>query len=368
MRVDIRNKLVIKDHIVMVKEPDTLFLGYSTIHEETGHAILNGIMNYLDQEEYSLEHLVAVGCDGTVVNTGWQNGVIALWEKRLHRPLQLLVCLLHFNELPLRALFKAIGQGKQTGPTTWSGPIGSIGYPYLQVKNFTPIAFGNMPSNINSYVINLSTDQKRLYQWAKAISTGVVGQHLKDDAIGPLNAARWNTFGTRILRLYASYEKPTIHLENLAIFVMKVYIPFWFHVKNNPLAIDGSRNLFKYIQLVRELPQSVQVHVYDAIQRNGFYAHPENILLGMITDNDKNIRQDGYAKILTCRERQSTRVRLFTVPLIQFQCSSYMTMINWTTTRVTEPPITQYIPNEILNDLADSDEIIDIGSNSDFAP
>lgn len=73
---------------------------------------------------------------------------------------------------------------------------------------------------------------------------------------------------------------------------MKVYIPFWFHVKNNPLAIDGSRNLFKYIQLARELPQSVQVHVHDAIKRNGFYAHPENSLLGMITDNDKNVRDN----------------------------------------------------------------------------
>lgn len=222
-----------------------------------------------------------------------------------------------------------------------------------------------MPTDIESWE-GLRDDQLSLYQWAKAISAGIVDLRLKNKKIGPLNASRWNPFATRLLRLYASYDKPTASLKNLALFVMKVYVPFWFHVKNDPLAINGSRHMFKYIQLVRQLPKSIQKPVQDSIQYNGFYSHSENILLGMITDQDKNIRQVGYEKILTARSKQSLKVRVFSIPLIQFQCDSYITMIKWDTALVTEPPLTQFLTNEILMELSESDDIIDIPSNMEM--
>ena len=53
-----------------------------------------------------LENLIAVGCDGTVANTGWKIGVIRKIEGEINRALQWGICLLLFNELPFRHLFE----------------------------------------------------------------------------------------------------------------------------------------------------------------------------------------------------------------------------------------------------------------------
>ena len=68
---------------------------------------------------------MAIGCDGTNVNTGAHRGVIRLLEQRLGRPLQWFVCLLHANELPLRHLLIKL-DGVTSGPKLFSGPIGSL--------------------------------------------------------------------------------------------------------------------------------------------------------------------------------------------------------------------------------------------------
>ncbi|GBM46404.1 hypothetical protein AVEN_73879-1 [Araneus ventricosus] len=65
-------------------------------------------------------NLIFPGCDGTVVNTGVFNGVIRRLELKLHRPIQWLICLLHFNEFLLRHLFEL----KSSGPSSYTGGIG----------------------------------------------------------------------------------------------------------------------------------------------------------------------------------------------------------------------------------------------------
>ena len=58
---------------------------------------------------------IAIGCDGTNVNSGVKGGVIRLLELELGRPLQWLICLLHANELPLRHLLQKL-DGVTHGP------------------------------------------------------------------------------------------------------------------------------------------------------------------------------------------------------------------------------------------------------------
>ncbi|GBM70797.1 hypothetical protein AVEN_127343-1 [Araneus ventricosus] len=65
-------------------------------------------------------NLIFLGCNGTVVNTGVLNGVICRLELKLHRPIQWIICLLHFNEFPLRHLFER----KSSGPSSYTGDIG----------------------------------------------------------------------------------------------------------------------------------------------------------------------------------------------------------------------------------------------------
>lgn len=120
---EIRMAPVLEEHVTIIKEPGSEFIGYVTPTGGTGREIQQAIVDFLEREKYNMEHLVAISSDGTVVNTGYQNGAIPFMERYLQRPLQWLVCLFHFNELPLKSLFEKL-LGKQTGPGNWPGPIG----------------------------------------------------------------------------------------------------------------------------------------------------------------------------------------------------------------------------------------------------
>ncbi|GBM53168.1 hypothetical protein AVEN_198158-1 [Araneus ventricosus] len=48
------------------------------------------------------------------------NDVIRRLELKLRRPIQWIICLLHFKELPLRHLFER----KSSGPSSYTGDIG----------------------------------------------------------------------------------------------------------------------------------------------------------------------------------------------------------------------------------------------------
>ncbi len=76
-------------------------------------------------EYNSLDVISALASDGTVTNTGRLSGAIHLVELKLERNLHWLVCLLHFNELPLRALFYHL-YGNTSGPKSFTGPIGKL--------------------------------------------------------------------------------------------------------------------------------------------------------------------------------------------------------------------------------------------------
>lgn len=54
---------------------------------------VDGIKDVIEQD------FDAIGCDGTILNTGHKAGVIRLYEEHLQHALQWLICLLHFTEL-----------------------------------------------------------------------------------------------------------------------------------------------------------------------------------------------------------------------------------------------------------------------------
>jgi hypothetical protein len=125
------------------------------------------MFDYLEENEISLDNLTTLGSDGTALNTGIDNGIMRLFELRLNRPLQRIVCLLHTNELPLRKLFRH-QDGETSGPTTFTGPIGKQLHkchqmPILDPSQFEPIICTTFPVIEPSVCTSLSQDQKIFY-------------------------------------------------------------------------------------------------------------------------------------------------------------------------------------------------------------
>lgn len=350
----LHRKVVVEEHIALVKEPGSEYLGHVSPTTGSAKDIKDCLLAFLE-DKVDTSSLVAIGCDGTVVNTGRKNGVIAYIERHLGRPLQWFICMLHANELPLRHLLQYL-DGSTTGPRGFSGEIGKSlqSCENVSIVNFQPIEV-ELP-----YVDyeTISSDQKYLYEMCLAISSGTIKEDLSHKNPGPLCHSRWLTCANRILRLYAATEMPSRNLDVLATFVIKVYAPTWFNIKLKSSCLDGPKHLLEMIKRSRYLPEEILKIIDPVIERNSYFAHPENILLCMLNDERLHIRELSLRRILKSRETSnsgtSATVREFTVPKLNFNAESYEELINWQTCKVTEPPFTAQISKVELLELIKS--------------
>ncbi|GBM41867.1 hypothetical protein AVEN_8536-1 [Araneus ventricosus] len=150
-----------------------------------------------------MRKLEVVGCAGTVINTGWKNGVINRIENHVGRPLQWSIYLMHFNELPFCHIFQHI-DGQTARPKCFSGPIGLqlTCYEKLPVVDYEPIdcSIPDIDRNL------LSKDQQYLLYISNAITLGHCPEDLANRDPVPLFHSKWLTAANRVLRLYTTME------------------------------------------------------------------------------------------------------------------------------------------------------------------
>ncbi|CAH2109254.1 unnamed protein product [Euphydryas editha] len=354
-------KTSLEEHIVLISEPHSTYFGHVTPLSGSAKDIKNSIMGYLKKNSDYLK-LRAVGSDGANVNTGAKNGVIALIERDLGWPVNWFICLFHFNELPLRHLILSL-DGVTAGPNQWTGPIGKElkTCEKKPVTKFERIEFDFPPLDIK----DLSKDQKYLYEMSIGISNGTISSDLSLRYPGNMCHSRWLTTANRILCLYASKEKPTKNLKSLATFIIRVYFPIWFSIKLHSSCSYGSKHLFNVIFRSRYLEQRLKKIIDIVIQRNAYFAHPENILLAMLGDERQMIREKAVNLILQTRQEnvssaEVAEVRSFNVPPLNMNAKDYTEMIDWKMIEVTEPPL--------IKDLNEDDlrNIIENGLKSDI--
>lgn len=342
-------KTITEEHIVLVSEPGSMYLGHVT--PSSGHStnIKRSILEFLEKN-MDLSKLQAIGCDGTVVNTGVKNGILRQIEVSLGRPLQWFVCLLHANELPLRHLLQNL-DGSTTGPKGYSGEIGKQleKCEKMPVRKFEKIET-TLPAITPS---ELSTDQQYLYEICTAISSGNISLSLSQRGPGKLNHSRWLTTANRILRLYVATENPSTNLKILTQYIMKVYAVSWFEIKSKPSCRHGSKHFFGIIQKSRFLPAEIKNIIDPVIQRNGYFSHPENMLLAMLADSRKTVRELGLRRLLKCRQHKllGPKVREFRVPLLNFKATDYIDLIDWQSVTIIEPPLTVSISDSSLMEM-----------------
>jgi len=166
----------VEEHISLIQEPGSVYIGHTTPLSGKGAALAASITKFFRDHNITLDHLLAAGFDGTPANTGAKDGGLIGLEREIGRALQWLICLLHFNELPLRHLVIKL-DGKTTGPNSFSGPIGKAisTCEKKPVVNFTPIP---APWTESVEDVELSTDQSYLLAICKAVSSGICDQSL----------------------------------------------------------------------------------------------------------------------------------------------------------------------------------------------
>jgi len=221
-------KTITEEHVTLVQEPKSVYLGHITPSSGCSKTIANDINDFHHNRNINTDDLRAVGCDGTNVNTGAVGGVIRIMELKLRRPLQWLICLLHTKELPLRHLMQKLDGGTQ-GPDVFSGIIGKAlkTCEQLPVVQFCAIMFENCLSLDGA---DLSTDQQYMYDMCQAISTGQCSPDLALRKPGPIVHSRWLTTANRLLRLYGATEYPSEILQTLVMYVIKVQCAATAHV------------------------------------------------------------------------------------------------------------------------------------------
>ncbi|GBM06419.1 hypothetical protein AVEN_266369-1 [Araneus ventricosus] len=113
---------------------------------------------------------------------------MCLLAREIARPLQWVVCQLHYNELPLRHLIKHL-DGPTTGPQGISGPIGKMlsNCVHLPINETFVQILGNFPINEKNVSVNFSTDQKYLKDICLAVASGHCSPTLANKKHGKLS-------------------------------------------------------------------------------------------------------------------------------------------------------------------------------------
>ena len=343
-----------ESHEVIIAEPGSRYIDHISPKSGKAKDVATEIIDVIN--EISAD-VVVLGCDGTPVNTGPHGGINRIIELKLGHPCQRAVCGIHTNELILKHIFKD-SDGNSSGPTSYSGPIGRIisedltKYPLVQ---FQAIA-GKVEEISSEMVCTFSTDYRYLYEISIAIQIGPekINERLLIKNPGTLNHARWNTLANRILRLYISTLHPSNDLKRLVNFILKQYVPGWIQFKRFWEISSGATNFFQLVQLSRDLPPQDMKIAHEVLQTNGFWSHPENILISMLTDSCRSVREKAVNCILTHRYSSINTIdtlfepRKFIVPKINFGADCYWNLVDIDTTLITEPPLTTLVSDQDL--------------------
>ncbi|GBN46111.1 hypothetical protein AVEN_160554-1 [Araneus ventricosus] len=151
-------------------------------------------------------------------------------ELILNRPLQLFVCQLPDNELPLRHLF---ARESNHNCRSLTGEIRKslAGCEKLSVVSSTPI------ENTLCEVTNkkdLSTHQLYLMEICEVINCWHCRGSLSKINRGKVCHSRWLRIANRILRFNVAHENSSEALLTLTTFIAKVYASMWFKIKTKP--------------------------------------------------------------------------------------------------------------------------------------
>ena len=349
-----------QEHCVLTSEPSGTYMTHFAPKKGTAAAVSEGVVAGIVKLDAS-KSIKLIGSDTTNTMSGAEGGAQHYVEEALERNLQRVFCDLHTNELPFRHLFQHL-DGKTSGKDSFKGPQGKAckDVKKLKVKaTFPAVTAGDsIPVLSDEVMHDLSWDQKCLYKLLNAVRDGKSNIDIVNMQFGGLNHSRWLTLAIRLLYLYMCEHnltpEVTEKLNTLIHFIMTNYGPMWFTIKMKPLITDAPKHVYHQTKLLKLLPASVVEIVKPYVSRNAYNAHPENLLLAMLDDDDVDVRRKAVNIIKTIRtEHQPPNrpLREFRVPEIDYDADNYHSLIDWESLQLTEPPLTYDLTNDDLDKI-----------------
>ena len=256
-----------------------------------------------------LQNLQVFGSDSENAMSGGLGGVIRYYEQYLGRKVLYFVCLLHINELPYKASFKAL-DGKTKSATVYSGQIGAL-LPKAEDLHFNPdfVPLNGPPIMEVSpeFLKSLTKDVQDLVKFANLVNSGIQVANGEELSLGHLHEARWFNHATRNLRVFVSqHSLPDKDLKNLKMicqYICWVYLPQHLDVIKCPLLTAGARHCFRLVQRIRLVAPEIQEVVKVNMKRNSFYFHSELLLMSLLTSQDLEEREFAVKTILEIRKK-----------------------------------------------------------------
>ena len=102
----------------------------------------------------------------------------------------------------------------------------------------------------------------------------------------------------------------------------------------------ASLPFYSIIQMLDQVDRNV---IDPLISRNAYFASPENVLLAMLTDKRTHIRAHSIRRVITAREPNemvgNVAIIKFCIPKINFKANDYIDLIDWSSGKVTRPPM-----------------------------
>ena len=158
------------------------------------------------------------------MNTGKAKGALRLLELRLQRPVQWVICALHFVELPVRCLFYHL-DGKPDGPVAPGGPIGTA------IKNLNEnllpyVDYQRISSNMLDVPRELFRGKQDLivfHDLVRAVSNGpgALDPSYLTKKLPKISTVRWTTSFSRTLRVFMQTRNPSPSLIILVTYIQK---------------------------------------------------------------------------------------------------------------------------------------------------
>ncbi|GBM27211.1 hypothetical protein AVEN_202100-1 [Araneus ventricosus] len=113
------------------------------------------------------------------------------------------------------------------------------------------------------------------------------------------------------------------------------------------------------IFLASQLPDNVKQIIYKVFSNNAYFVHPEHLLLTMLHDSRKHIRELVVRCILGARDKKTKNsggLRFFKLPKLNFEVADYIDLIDWSNCVVTEPPLKMHIKDKDLKEMCKEEQ------------